>query len=93
MKVSISRAKRVWMYWPKNRHLLPIENLGKNKELDGDSKKLNLQIHKEQNIVQDSWRRSETQFPPVGSISKRLSPRSGFFPVSCPFKIRFSPDP
>jgi hypothetical protein len=38
------------MYWPKNRYLLPIGKLGKNKELDGDSKKLNLQIHKEQNV-------------------------------------------
>jgi putative transposase len=51
MKVSISTVKRVWMYWLKNRYLLPTKKPGKKKkELDDDSRNLILQIHKEQNL-------------------------------------------
>ena len=38
------------MYWLENREAVPIKNPGKNKELDGDSRNLILQIHKEQNL-------------------------------------------
>ena len=51
MKVSPSTVKRVWMYWVKNRERLPIKKSGrKKKELDEESKKLILEIHKEQNL-------------------------------------------
>jgi transposase len=41
MKVSESTVKRVWMYWMKNRELLPIKKFGrKSQEVDEDSVEL-----------------------------------------------------
>ena len=51
MKVSESTVKRVWMYWMKNRELLPIKKFGrKSHELDEESVELILEIHKKQRL-------------------------------------------
>jgi transposase len=51
MKVSESTVKRVWMYWMKNRELLPIKKFGrKSQDLDGESVDLILEIHKKQRL-------------------------------------------
>jgi len=51
MKVSESTVKRVWMYWIKNRKLLPIKKFGrKSKELDEVYVDLILKTHKEQKL-------------------------------------------
>jgi len=51
MKVSESTVKRVWMYWMKNRELLPIKKFGrKSQELDEESVELILEIHKKQKL-------------------------------------------
>jgi len=49
--VSESTVKRVWMYWMKNRELLPIKKFGrKSQDLDGESVDLILEIHKKQRL-------------------------------------------
>ncbi len=49
--VSESTVKRVWMYWMKNRELLPIKKFGrKSQDLDGGSVDLILEIHKKQRL-------------------------------------------
>jgi len=51
MKVSESTVKRVWMYWMKNRELLPIKKFGrKSQDLDGKFVDLILEIHKKQRL-------------------------------------------
>ena len=60
MKVSISTAKRVWMYWLKNREALPLNKSGrKKKELDKDTRSQIIEIHKEQKLgarrLERSW--------------------------------------
>jgi len=49
--VSESTVKRVWMYWMKNRELLPIKKFGrKSQDLDGKFVDLILEIHKKQRL-------------------------------------------
>ena len=49
--VSESTVKRVWMYWMKNRELLPIKKFSrKSQDLDGESVDLILEIHKKQRL-------------------------------------------
>src|SRR5512137_1028702 len=51
MKVSISTAKRVWMYYLKNRVAVPLKKSGrKKKEIDAEVRDQILEIHKEQKL-------------------------------------------
>ncbi len=49
--MSPSSVKRVWMHWTKTKMLLSIKKFGRKKKiLDGESVKLILEVHKEQNL-------------------------------------------